>query len=153
MTVIATRDGILASDSQLTGGEGSYLTDCRKIKKVKGWLIGASGDFGPSELFMNKFDPSIIEEKRIVPWGSKDETMCAIIVSPKGKVYYMETNGTFIHVPNGRIAIGCGELCAMGAMEVGASAVDACKAAIKHVEGCGGRIRVLRISKSAKGSR
>ena len=147
MTVICTRDGVLASDSKLTGGEGSYLTDCKKIKKVKGWLIGAAGDFGPSELFMNKFDPAIIQEKRIVPWGSKDETMCAIIVSPKGKVYYMETNGTFIAVPTGFIAIGCGEAAAMAAMEVGASAVDACKAAIKHVDGCGGRVRVLKLGK------
>ena len=149
MTIICYRDSVMAADSMLTGPNDSYFADCVKIKKIKGWLIGAAGDFGPTELFMTKFDPSIIEEKRIVPWGgqSKEDDLNALIVSPKQKIYYMETNGAYALVKAKYIAIGSGEPVAMGAMEAGASAIDACKAAIRHCEGCGGRVRVLRLGK------
>lgn len=139
----------MASDSKLTGSAESYLADCKKIKKVQGWLIGAAGDFGPTELFMARFDPKIIEENRIVPWASagRDEDLNALIVSPKGKIYYMETNGAFAQLQAEYIAVGSGEMAAMAAMTSGATAIEACKVAIRHSNGCGGRVRCIKLGK------
>ena len=147
MTTIAYRSGVLASDSKLSGQNNQYFADCKKIKKVKGWLIGAAGDFGPTEMFMAKFDPKTIEENRFIPWGTgaKDEEFSALVISPKGKIYYMEMNGAFAEIKAKYLAIGSGEAVAMAAMHAGATAIGAIKAAKVHDGGTGGPIQVVKL--------
>lgn len=155
MTTIVYRDRIMASDSLLSDGDGNGWATCSKIKKVKGWLIGAAGDFDATEAFMAKFDPTSIEENRYIPLypqaGTKDEDFESIVVSPKGKIYLVSTTGIFGTVKSyGYIAIGSGSYVALGAMFAGADARTAIRAATRHSAGTGGRIKILRLSNTGK---
>lgn len=148
MTVIAYKDGVLACDSKLSGKDSHYWSSCKKIKKIKGYLIGTAGSFGPTEFFMAKFDPKVIEEKRFVPLkqSSKEVAFEAIIITPKGKVLFMEEDGIFAEIKiHGHIAIGSGEVIAMAAMDCGATAVEAVKIAIKRDISCGGRVQYVKL--------
>lgn len=150
MTVIAYRNGVLAADSQLSDGDGNKIANCFKIKKVKGWLLGAAGDFAPTEAFMAKFDPQSILKKQYVPiyaGAPRDgEEFESMVVSPSGRIYEVSTSGIFGPIKSyGYYAIGCGSLIAFGAMAAGADAVGAVKAAIRHSTSCGGRVQKIKL--------
>lgn len=146
MTVIAYRNGLLASDSLVGDHDGNKYGACSKVKKVKGWLLGAAGDFDATEAFMQKFDPENIKRKLFTAFytgGLHVEEFEAIAVSPSGKIYEVSAIGVFGQIKAEYYAIGCGALIAFGAMAHGAGARGAVKAAIKHSVGCGGRIQYV----------
>lgn len=148
MTIIAYRKGVMASDTKLSAG-GLNWSNCTKIKKVKGWLIGAAGPWDASEAFMAHFDPiAHIKTLKITlpPATDKDDAMCAIMVSPKGKIYYTEAGGVIGTLrTQGFIAIGSGEGIAMAGMEMGATAIEAVKLAMKYNVYCGGRVHKIKL--------
>lgn len=138
----------MASDS-LISSDGLKWSDCSKIKKVKGWLIGAAGPWDASETFMDHFDPEIhVKARKIaIPASEKGaDGFCALMISPTGKVYYTEAGGVLGTLRTyGFIAIGCGEQVGMAAMEMGATAEQAVKVAIKYNPNCGGRVQKIKL--------
>lgn len=145
MTTIAYKSKVLSCDSQLSGEDGKF-TQCDKIKKVKGWLIGAAGGWDMCEAFMNRFDPVCVKNKHIALLPNKDNDFEALIISPKGQIYFTEDGGVIgkLHT-KGFIAIGSGWKAAMVAMEMGASALDAVKMAMKYDLYTGGRVKKIKL--------
>jgi hypothetical protein len=144
VTTIVYKDKTLASDTRLSSDENPYhYADCQKIKRVKGWLIGASGGWGSTEYYMRKFSPDYITGAMAgIP---KDEDFTALAISPEGKIYYVEDDGVFGVLDAEYTAIGSGEKVAMVAMDMGATAKQAIKIAMKYDNHTGGKIQTLRL--------
>ena len=148
MTVVAYKDGIIACDSQISVGDSAW-SNVKKIKRVKGWLIGAAGNLDMLTLFLQKFDPAFIEAHKNFPALSsqgKNEDFEGIVISPTSEIYYLETSGIVTKLnTEGFIAIGCGSTAAMACMAVGADAVTAVRTTMKYNKGCGGKLYKLEL--------
>lgn len=148
MTTIAFSKDTLAADTKLSSDD-AYWANCTKIKKVKGWLIGAAGGWDLTEAFMSRFDPSFIKMKSVLPLpqlAEKDPDFEALMISPEGKVYYTEAGGVVgVVKTKGFLAIGSGAKVAMTAMEMGATAVEAIKMAMKYDIYTGGRVQKVKL--------
>lgn len=123
-------------------GDSNRKYHAAKIAKYEGHLIGAAGDV-PSV-------PDLIRWYFLAPgkparpkWEGFDFDM--MVVTPAGRIQLWTHRGAFESFPHKFWAIGSGGLCCLGAMERGASAVQAVKAAIKWAEACGGRVTVRKL--------
>ncbi|HVJ31681.1 MAG TPA: hypothetical protein VND94_01085 [Terriglobia bacterium] len=135
MTVIAYRDGIMAADSLMQ--LGSTKARCRKIAKHRGHLIGLSGNVCPPlDTFIELFFSEDEDDRRFLSTFDFD----ALIVTPAGEIQVWEQRLCFETPPVPFWAIGSGQDCAMGAMEMGATAKQAAAAAIKWVPNIGGPV-------------
>lgn len=150
MTTLAYCSNILAADTKVSGSDNSQWCSIRKIKKVEGYLIGGCGDIDIVQWFLNKFEPKWIDEKfhPALPSGvqMRDDNFEGLIITPKKKIY--SVTGKLFRVPikiSKYIAMGSGERVALGAMAVGANAIEAVKAAMKHDACTGGRIQYVRL--------
>lgn len=148
MTIVTYRKGVMAADSQLNG-EGVTWAYIKKIRKVKGWLLGAAGNLSTTQVFLERFDPECIPAGRYVPVhptaGTKAD-MEALAVSPRGRIYYLEEDGVFVELKRTPfVSIGSGGDIAMAAMDIGANAVTAAKVACKYVHTCGGKVRKITL--------
>lgn len=139
MTTIAYRDGILAADGRVTAG-GLILTDqCKKITRLSdGSLFALCGD-------------DLLEE-RLIEWLENCETSAppqgkdftAVLVETDGSLKVFTGQGDrFVPYQFDRFcAFGSGEDFAYGAMEMGATAELAVRAAIARNYLSGGSIQV-----------
>lgn len=150
MTTICYTKGTLASDTRLSSDD-AHWANCSKIKKIKGWLIGAAGGWDLTEAFMLRFDPSFVLQRAVLPLpqlAEKDPDFEALIISPLGKIYYAEAGGVVGSLrTKGFIAIGSGAKVAMAAMEMGATATEAIKIAMKYDLYTGGRVQKLKLGR------
>lgn len=139
MTVIAYRDGILASDSLVCSGD-VYSGMAKKIAKAEGYLFGMAGIIHE----MPKFMEAILNGTDYKP---EDKEFSAICINPMGNVFHFhgEAGSNGLHVTAPYHAIGSGEHVALGAMYMGGSAEDAVKAAIKICRSCGGRVQKVSL--------
>lgn len=130
MTTIVWRDGVLAADSQVTQqlsehGGGFRNGSVQKIHRHRGFLYGCCGDLLMMERFRDWFHAGL---KEFCPL---DECSEAMIVCPDGRV--LVYNGVLPHRIDGPYyAIGSGRQFALGALALGASAVEAVEAAAVH---------------------
>ena len=149
MTVIVYRDGVMAADSLLTSN-GRVESYADKIRCLNGWLVGISGSWGvASELFdwfeaeckdTIKRPPASIhvdDDKYPVNIMAVRKSDCAVYLID-GLGYPQKVKGPFF-------ALGSGGSIAVGALEMGADAVAAVKAAIKHDCYCGGKVKALHV--------
>lgn len=142
MTVVAFDGKLLAGDSQISNNATAWAS-IRKIRRVKGWLVGAAGDLDNMTAFLKSFNPDNINEPDKLCSNSALE---AILISPDGVVYYREGSGVVTKIKHeGFIAIGSGAIEAMCAMSAGADAVQAVKIACKYNKSCGGKIYKLEL--------
>ena len=135
MTCIAYRDGVMAADGQMEYDR--VKMPCVKIAKRRGHLFGAAGAECPplAELIDAFFD--LDEETRQIMKGYEFNML---VVTPQGEIQVWDENMSFEPVLQPFHAIGTGDVGALCAMEVGATAVQAVKAACKWVPGIGGPI-------------
>lgn len=151
MTIVAYRNGILASDTQVSGEDNNHWAYCKKVRKVQGYLLGGCGEIDILTWFLNKFDPIWVKKNTQPLLPANVQTKMEVdfeglIVAPNRKVYNISE--TLLITPiriSKYIAIGSGEKLALGAMAVGANAINAVRAAIKHEATCGGRIQYVRL--------
>ena len=137
MTAIAYRDGIMASDTMTLYGPADFKFNMPKVIHKDGYLIGSAGNACPSN-------------DDVVDWFFKAQyplpkfegaSFSLLVVTPEKKIELWDSeSGTKDPVPGKFFAIGSGASVCMGAMEAGATAEDAVKAAIKWVHGCGGKV-------------
>lgn len=149
MTIIAYKDGILASDSQIYTDH--VLGEIDKIRKFelngKIILAGASGNTDKCTLFMNWLEKGMAIPAPNLKKIDEENDFSAFFIS-EFKVNYHFTvfeNGCIPCIIKAPFyAIGCGEKLAIGAMEMGASAIQAVKVAIKYNPYCSGAIYNLQ---------
>lgn len=140
MTVVAYRDGVLASDSAASEGD-TIAHGIKKIYRVRGNLIGCAGYLSDISKFINWFRAGGEEDE-----FPKMKDLSALMVSREGNVYcYDHIGPTPTQITSSYCATGSGMQIALGAMYAGADAVQAVKAAIKHNGGCAGPVRTLRL--------
>jgi ATP-dependent protease HslVU (ClpYQ) peptidase subunit len=142
MTIIAYRDGVMASDSRVTFGEseGIYVIDsCIKLFRVRKSIVGAAGDSAPGMKWIEWY-------KRA---GSKKSAPnlggAHIIVATSEGLFEADDGGDLALITGPYYAIGCGAKVALGAMFMGASAVQAANAACKYDPYCGGKIITMEL--------
>ena len=136
MTIVAYRNGVMASDSLMTNG-GTRSAFMQKLFRIDDCLIGVSGECAPVMRFIEQFDLDKMSKLSNIVTG-----MYALIV--KGRKVYMYDDGSMIPIDPATqyVAIGSGAPFALGAMAIGAGPVRAVRAAIKHDIQCGGKIQI-----------
>lgn len=149
MTTIAFKGTTMAADTQVSGGGAMWAT-VKKIRKVDGYLIGGCGDLDVLHWFLTKFRPEWIEKKvqPALPSGVqvKDNEFEGLIVGPNRQVYTLSEKLLITPIKIKQyISCGSGEPVANGAMAVGANAIEAIRAAMKHDANTGGRVHFIRL--------
>lgn len=143
MTIIAYKDGIIASDSKATLN-GMHFFNAKKIVKAKdGTVSGGAG----SMTWVVEFNDWILSGRKR-PWSNFIDNMAAIYIDPHGVIRLVSPGGIIeANLLNGCIAIGSGRDFAMGAMDAGVSAEEAVKIAIIRDNECGGPVQSERFEK------
>lgn len=144
MTTVAYRDGVIASDSQVSSGD-TIVGFTPKCGIINGVLYGFSGAMALGQAFeawlrrgMNG-DPPAMEKSGLAAKG---------LVVHDGIILSWESGGwDRLHAPY--YAIGSGRDHALAAMAVGACAVKAVEAACKHDVWSGGPIYRFQILAAA----
>lgn len=146
MTVIAysSRARIMAADSRSSDEHAMHLTNCRKIFRLKnGALLGTAGDSDDRDVraILAKASPRKMPSREQL--AATKTTFQAIMVFPKGHVFLIEIDwedhanegewrASVDPVSDRFIAVGHGQQFAYGALEHGATSVDAVRVACKR---------------------
>jgi len=137
LTTIAFKNGVLAADTQATC---SYHSRVRKIHRMPdGVLLGGCGSTQDCHL--------VAEWLKGGQEGKLPRSLEAdfIIVLPNGSILIAEGRFPPFPLTAKFAAIGSGSPVAMGAMEAGATALEAVKIAAKHDGGTSGPFHTLRL--------
>jgi hypothetical protein len=135
MTIIAVKDGLMASDSRSTG---DYIQNVTKVVQGDNITVGWSGDW--------------VAGYAIAEWIAKiskddepptDDCDVDLLVMIGKKLWLADQKMRMAPVPRGHFAIGSGAIGAMVAMNLGLSAEQAVKEVIKVDESCGGRVKIF----------
>lgn len=149
MTVIAYRDGYIASDTQISGEYLKILTTPGqpKILKVKDTLFGTCGDAVGGRRWLKWAEKHWRSENDTAmcpyPYPDSDNEFNVIRVDPDDTVHVLFREGWLSYGHQPYFAIGSGADIAFGAMYAGANAAAAVRAAIHHGVSCGGMVNVL----------
>ena len=137
MTIIVWRDGIIAADSQTTNGVLAGKT--KKLFKLKNAAIGFAGLLtdGLKLIEFLKSD----EDK---PPELSEDFESLMMDLRTGKCAYYDRTLIAVKIMDKFEAIGTGSELAIGAMEHGATAIEAVRVAIKRDINSGGRVVVIR---------
>ena len=136
MTTIAYRDGVLASDSQAT--ECGLKSSVQKIFRLKDCDIAITGELYTAMKFVQWYG----NRKEDVTFESDDDFECIIFAD--GKLYSVDRNKILIELrlfEGSYFAFGSGRDYALGAMKMGATAVEAVKIAAEFDSSTGGDIQ------------
>lgn len=151
MTVIAYRDGVLATDSACFIN-GIRAGTVRKAYEYRGWLFGWCGASGFERTVRAMID-HLEEVDRLegaAAWPALPAECSVLLVSPAGLVDSVTEHSRWEPISADFLAIGSGCEVAVGAMDQGASAEEAVRAAIRRNAWCGGDVQAVRLSPVAK---
>jgi ATP-dependent protease HslVU (ClpYQ) peptidase subunit len=140
MTTVAYKDGIIAYDSRMVSGTTIVDDNYDKHQESKGVHFFFSGCVCEQKNFLAAYQGEAI----------KSENNATAIVCDKGELYMAIFNkGEYISVtPENKdraLVLGSGEDYALTAMDMGATAKEAIKWAMKRDTGTGGRIRTFKV--------
>lgn len=149
MTVIAYRDGVLAADTAFYIN-GVVVGMGPKVFEHAGWLFGSCGVSGWNpdvRRVIDHLDDSGRGHPSDFTWPTFPVDWSCLLVSPEGEVSDIG-DGTSRWEPfrTEFLAIGAGAEIATGAMDQGASAEEACLAAVRRSSRCGGVVTALRLA-------
>lgn len=140
MTTIAYRDGILAADSLASGPRGR----CGSVQKIatnkSGVLAGAGGRVADLSAFIKWIESGDTEG---APQTADD--FDGLLVNPDGAVFLVSQDCRLSPITGRFMAVGSGEAHAMGAMAMGATAVEAVRVAIEFDVYSGGEVHLLEL--------
>ncbi|MBS3648768.1 hypothetical protein KEU06_09030 [Pseudaminobacter sp. 19-2017] len=156
MTVLVYRDGVLASDSQLIRRNWNVLGHAEKIARVdvdgEAYLVGGTGEAPYVAKFIRwcrsdnfpKFLQNLeYSSPRIEPTG-KDDNCTGFVIKPDGVCIRFEGDDPPYEVESEWHVFGSGDMIAVGALEMGATAERAVEVCIKHDILSDGPIQVVR---------
>jgi hypothetical protein len=146
MTTIAYRDGILATDSQLTvdTGSGARKHSCRKLfrkritegKKSYDVIIATAGESSPGMVFVDWYGSGKPIPDLFLHIGGD---FTCLVLTPRGLLEFdVYCRGELVE--SEFYAIGSGAMAALAAMHCGKSAVEAVRVAARIDPYTGGRI-------------
>lgn len=135
MSTVAYRDGILAADSQATAG--NIACRAEKIFALPNCIVGGAGHLTAVIRFVEWMRAGQSAKKKPDLDG---DSLAAIVVWPDGRVE--EWDGTLVPMPvfEQFTAVGSGRALAIGAMSMGASAVQAVEVAATWDVHTGGEV-------------
>ncbi|MGB1214609.1 MAG: hypothetical protein ACPG4X_14690 [Pikeienuella sp.] len=149
MSIVAVRDGIMASDTRANGGDLEF--SMRKMQRDGDRIVGWAGNWTDGKVFakwwLSGADldalPSFVNREGKAP------DFVALTLSPDGWEYWFEW---FVPESNEDIllpymAIGSGQQAAMAAMHMGATAAEAVGVACAVAAGCSTPIQVEALGK------
>lgn len=138
MTIIAYRDGVMAADTCATDG---FLTNCLKLYKKQGHVIGFCGDVAQAMVFVDWF---FNQKKNRKPDLAQEGEWEAMILNKDG-VTTWDKSLRPLPISDDFYAIGSGSQLAMGAMEAGATAEEAALIACKRNPYCRAPVTVMTL--------
>lgn len=138
MTTIAYRQGVIAADTQMIQGTSIIGHITKIVRRDDGALCGGAGDLAWVQAFHRWF----LEGCEGEPPRFDDDCSKGLIIRRRKPIEVFESIGAFEFKPE-FVAIGSGKEFALGAMQVGASAKRAVKAAMAFDPGTGGAIMTL----------
>lgn len=135
MTVIAWDGQDLAADTQSTCGDN--ISRVRKIKKLRGHLVGITGDLSFGMEMMDWFskgaDPALWRHD----WRAPDKGASLFVIRPDKTAWKYESSPYPFQFQRRIAAAGSGAYLAMVAMDCGKNAVDAVLLAGRYSVSCG----------------
>lgn len=143
MTTIAYKDGVIAWDSRQTRGDRIVSDDCSKCETVDGVIFFLAG--------------TVCDEKALIAayFGTPSSVPveCSGYVVDGGKLLMIghdDNSGIWKQDldPSNPDAMGSGSAYAIAAMDMGASAEDAIRAAMKRDIYTGGVVRTMTIAEA-----
>ena len=139
MTTIVYRDGVMASDSQITD-RGIVVAEEKKIIRYDGTLIGVAGNLDADAAFLEwvKFEQTDKPDL-------KNSDFEALVVRQDGTMLWYGVNLIPLKMTSPYIAIGSGFHVAMGALHLGANAKEAVQVACDLDVLSGGTIQVEKL--------
>lgn len=140
MTTIAYRDGVMASDSQLTRGHSHRDGSSQKVFRLgSGLLVGIAGRWPEAQRFVDWLRQGA--EGWPSPMGGEQGAE-AIVIMPDDLVLMVTGHGMErFRAPY--VTLGTGSDYASGAMAHGASAEEAVRAALAHESFSSGPLQVV----------
>jgi len=147
MTTIAYRDGIMAADTLMTGGDIRRGRATKIRRTPKGELIGCTGRADICQLFMDWADAGFPTDAKPTLPNSAD--MHAIVVFPDGSMASYAETLLPTHFRSEYCTQGSGNEIALGALAMGASAVEAVECAIRFDIASGGEIETVSLEEPA----
>lgn len=140
MTTIAFKDGVIAYDSRTTQGDNTILTDAaNKRHSVSGHEFFISGSVPDERQFISDYlsgEKTRVHEINAFVWDGKELFHCGC-----------NAEGIWKSPVDCCRAIGSGSDHALTAMDMGATAAEAVKIAMKRDPFTGGKIKTFRIPK------
>ena len=149
MTTIAYRDGVLAADTQVSGGGTRTGSIVKVVKAPDGFLGAACGNAAFCRRWLEwvRVGPARWDAVRPEPNGEG----AGVLVHPCGKVEQFFDSGMVVEEAP-YLAWGSGDELAMGALWMGADAEKAVHAAIAHNTGTGGRVVAVSLDGGSRAS-
>lgn len=140
MTTIVYRDGIIAYDSQINEGAAIIYDDWDKKIVRNGVIFVLCGRMDQYEKMVDLY----------FSWDAPPPDLDAgAILSDGGKLYSFSHDESHLFkspIPADKYyATGSGMDYALGALDMGATAAEAVKVAIKRDQRSGGRVRTVRV--------
>jgi hypothetical protein len=129
----------MAADTMAVMDTHIKLLDEVKVWKFKGHLFGIAGEVCPTARdFKAWFFPQLGEPRRR-PYGGTAK-FDAMVVTPEGEIQVWDHRGVYEVIKLPFYAVGSGKEVCLGAMEMGADARKAVKAAIRWCPTVGGKV-------------
>lgn len=148
MTIICYRDGMLAADRMCSSTVDLIQGYHKKICEKDGSAWASGGAVQDCVAFDQWVRAGRQDGNKPSLSDDKDTSLVAILIEQDGTVKHYNYNLVPFTMEAPYFAIGGGDMVAIGAMFMGATAEEAVRAACAHVLGCGGGIDVLRLSQS-----
>lgn len=136
MTTVACRDGVMASDGQVTNGGIIVTSDTPKIFQHDGCLLGVCGLYGEMLALKKWFEGGMTGEN-----PKLEEDSEALILNPDGSLFGLWEKQFMVPINDEPFsAIGSGRVIALGAMAMGATAIESVEVAIRYDIYSGGEV-------------
>ncbi len=153
MTVIAFDGFKLAADKQATEGGLRHITT--KIKRIekgrfKGYIMAGAGCTSQANHMMAWFEMGAEPEAFPKYQDTEDLSAQLLVISPDKEILRFDFNPLPCVFHDEIYAMGSGREVAMGALAMGADAVQAVEIASKLCSGCGMGVDVIELKKKRK---
>jgi hypothetical protein len=141
MSVVVWRGDMLAADQQVSNS-GVKQRTC-KIEEFNGEALATTGDYSNGKILIEWYKSGALPHD-FPKFDSNTYADRLIVLTPTGLRVYEGPHPITSYL-DGYAAFGSGMEAALGALYVGADAVQAVRAALHHSEGCGYGVNVIKI--------
>ncbi len=144
MSVIAWDGKVLAADRQYICGD--TISTAKKIFKLSnGEVLAFCGDLDTGMTMKRWYESGHKIEDWPVDIQNDKDKWCRIIIANPLKIFYFERTPDPVEILDDFMAFGCGREVALGAMAMGATAVQAVQVASRFVIGVGNGVEAFTV--------